>query len=296
MMQQLFFVLAGVLFGMANVIPGVSGGTMAVVFGVYERLIGILSDPIHNIKKEWKFLVTFGIGLIVGILAFGKLMNLLLESKYRSETFLFFIGVILGSLPMLFKNAFMPEGKKGGLKLSAGTIIACIIGFGIMVPMFLSNTDAAKEAAKETAAMGSVNIGQIILMAIYGAIASSTMIIPGISGSFVMLLLGVYPKIIAAVAALTGSGAGIGSAIALLLPFGVGVVLGLVFCSKLIKYLLKNHSAVTYAAIFGFVLGSIGCVIREVSAVSVIGIVALLAGIAVLYAFTRLDPETAKKE
>ena len=90
---------------------------------------------------------------------------------------------------MLFKNAFMPEGKKGGLKLSASTIIACIIGFGIMVPMFLSNTDAAKEAAKETAAMGSVNIGQIILMAIYGAIASSTMIIPGISGSFVMLLL-----------------------------------------------------------------------------------------------------------
>ena len=109
MMQQLFFVLAGVLFGMANVIPGVSGGTMAVVFGVYERLIGILSDPIHNIKKEWKFLVTFGIGLIVGILAFGKLMNLLLESKYRSETFLFFIGVILGSLPMLFRNAFMPD-------------------------------------------------------------------------------------------------------------------------------------------------------------------------------------------
>ena len=62
MMQNLFFVLAGVLFGLANVIPGVSGGTMAVVFGVYERLIGILSDPIKGIKKEWKFILVFGVG------------------------------------------------------------------------------------------------------------------------------------------------------------------------------------------------------------------------------------------
>ena len=75
MMQLLFFVLAGVLFGLANVIPGVSGGTMAVVFGVYERLIGVLSDPIKGIKKEWKFLVTFILGAGIGILAFGKLMN-----------------------------------------------------------------------------------------------------------------------------------------------------------------------------------------------------------------------------
>ena len=57
-MQLLYFVLAGVVFGLANVIPGVSGGTMAVVFGIYERLLSVLSDPLHNIKKEWKFLVT----------------------------------------------------------------------------------------------------------------------------------------------------------------------------------------------------------------------------------------------
>ena len=74
-MQLLYFVLAGVVFGLANVIPGVSGGTMAVVFGIYERLLSVLSDPLHNIKKEWKFLVTFAIGLAIGILAFGKLMK-----------------------------------------------------------------------------------------------------------------------------------------------------------------------------------------------------------------------------
>ena len=110
MMQHLFFILAGILFGLANVIPGVSGGTMAVVFGVYERLIGILSDPIKGIKKEWKFLIVFGLGAGIGILAFGKLMNWVLE-RYPAQAAMFFIGVILGSLPMLFRNAFMPGGK-----------------------------------------------------------------------------------------------------------------------------------------------------------------------------------------
>ncbi|MBQ7455694.1 MAG: DUF368 domain-containing protein [Clostridia bacterium] len=291
MLQSLYFVLAGVVFGMANIIPGVSGGTMAVVFGVYERLIGILSDPLRNIKKEWKFLVTFGVGLVVGILAFGKLMHLLLESKYRSETFLFFIGVILGSIPMLFKNAFMPA-KKG--KITLPTALAFLAGLAVMVPMVLSgSTDEAKEAAKAAASIGGVNVGQILLMLLYGVVASSTMIIPGISGSFVMLLLGVYGPLIAAVSALTGPQAM--SAVLVLLPFGVGVVLGLVFCSKLIKFLLKKYPAVTYAAIFGFVLGSIGCVVREVGGITVIGVLALLAGVALLWAFEHFSPEAAKE-
>ena len=290
MMQHLFFILAGILFGLANVIPGVSGGTMAVVFGVYERLIGILSDPIKGIKKEWKFLIVFGLGAGIGILAFGKLMNWVLE-RYPAQAAMFFIGVILGSLPMLFRNAFMPGGKGAKVQINAPTVIAFLIGLGIMIPMILAgNTGEAKAAAKASAALGSVNVGQVLLMLVYGAVASATMIIPGISGSFVMLLLGVYGKIIAAVAALTSSQ--IGSAITLLLPFGIGVVLGLVFCSKLIKYLLKNHPAVTYAAILGFVIGSIGCVFPGFKSLDLAGIIAMIAGIIVLWGCDRLAPET----
>ena len=290
MMQNLFFVLAGVLFGLANVIPGVSGGTMAVVFGVYERLIGILSDPIKGIKKEWKFILVFGVGAVIGILAFGKLMNWLLE-RYPSQSAMFFVGVILGSLPMLFKSSFMQGGK---VHLTAGTLIAFLAGFAIMIPMIAAgNTDEAKAAAKAGAALGSVNVGQALLMLLYGVIASSTMIIPGISGSFVMLLLGVYGKIIAAVAALTSSN--LMSAVILLLPFGIGVVLGLVFCSKLIKFLLNKYPAITYAAIFGFVVGSIGCVFPGFKNVDLIGVIALIAGIVVLWACDRLAPENAKE-
>ena len=293
MMQSLYFVLAGLVFGLANVIPGVSGGTMAVVFGIYERLIGILSDPIHNIKKEWKFLCAFAVGLVIGVLAFGKLMNWLL-SHYPAQSAMFFIGVILGSLPMLFKNAFMPKGRQGGVQITAGTVIAFLVGLGVMIPMIVAgNTDEAKAAAKAGAVMANANVGQILLMLVYGVIASSTMIIPGISGSFVMLLLGVYGTIMAAVAALTSSQ--ILNAILLLLPFGIGVVLGLVFCSKGIKYLLKNHPAPTYATILGFVLGSIGCVFPGFDKLDVIGVIAMLAGIAVLWACDRLAPENAKE-
>lgn len=289
-MQNLFFVLAGVLFGLANVIPGVSGGTMAVVFGVYERLIGILSDPIKGIKKEWKFILVFGVGAVIGILAFGKLMNWLLE-RYPAQSAMFFVGVILGSLPMLFKSSFMQGGK---VRLTAGTLIAFLVGFGIMIPMIAAgNTDEAKEAAKAGAALGNVDVGQALLMLVYGVIASSTMIIPGISGSFVMLLLGVYGKIIAAVAALTSSN--LMSAVILLLPFGIGVVLGLVFCSKLIKFLLSKYPNITYAAIFGFVVGSIGCVFPGFKNIDLIGVIALIAGIVVLWACDRLAPESAKE-
>lgn len=289
-MQNLFFVLAGVLFGLANVIPGVSGGTMAVVFGVYERLIGILSDPIKGIRKEWKFILVFGVGAVIGILAFGKLMNWLLE-RYPSQSAMFFVGVILGSLPMLFKSSFVRDGKA---RVTAGTLIAFLVGFAIMIPMIAAgNTDEAKAAAKAGAALGSVNVGQALLMVLYGVIASCTMIIPGISGSFVMLLLGVYGKIIAAVAALTSSN--LMSAAILLIPFGIGVVLGLVFCSKLIKFLLKKYPNITYAAIFGFVVGSIGCVFPGFKNIDLIGVIALIAGVVVLWACDRLAPESAKE-
>ncbi len=289
MQQSVFYILAGVLFGMANVIPGVSGGTMAVVFGVYERLIGILSDPIHRIKKDLPFIVFFFLGTAAGILAFGKLMNALLESSLRSETFMFFIGVIIGSLPLIFRKAFL-RGKT--VRISAGSAVAFFIGFGIMIPMIAAgNNDAAKEAAKANAALGNAAFGQAVLMLFYGVIASSTMIIPGISGSFVMLLLGIYPTLMASVSALSAFGSQATTAIILLLPFGAGVILGLVFCSRLIKYLLKRYSAATYSAILGFVLGSIGCVIREVTRITISGILALIFGIVVLWAFERFSPE-----
>lgn len=296
-MRPFYFVLAGVVFGMANIIPGVSGGTMAVVFGVYERLIGILADVRHNLKKEWKFLVTFGLGLVLGILGFGKLMNWAL-TNYPSQAKMFFVGVILGSLPMLIKSAFLPGGRGSRPAFKLQTILPFLIAFACMIPMALSgDSQAAKEAAKAAGAgAAGVSVLTMLLMAVYGVVAASTMIIPGISGSFVMLLLGVYGTLIAAVAGLTPIGAGTLEAVKVLLPFGIGVVIGLIYCSKLIRFLLRRYPAATYSAILGFVLGSVWCVFPGFGQVDIAGVVCLIAGVAVLWACERLSPEGAGKK
>ena len=139
-----------------------------------------------------------------------------------------------------------------------------------------------------------MNIGNILLMLVYGVIASSTMIIPGISGSFVMLLLGVYGTLIASVANLFPFTAATLDAVLVLLPFGIGVVIGLVYCSKLIKFLLAKFPVPTYAAIFGFVLGSIGCVFPGFGKIDLVGVIAAIAGILVLWGCERLAPGEAK--
>ena len=136
MSHDLFMVLVGVMFGLANVIPGVSGGTIAVVFGIYERLIGVIADFRHQWKKELRFLITFGLGAGIGILIFGKLMNWVL-TNYPSLAQSFFIGVILGSIPMIAKKALY-QGKK--LRVGVSNVLPGLITLGAMIVMAAMGT------------------------------------------------------------------------------------------------------------------------------------------------------------
>lgn len=247
MATHLYNMLAGVVFGLANVIPGVSGGTMAVVFGIYERLIDLLANLRTKWKKELPFILVFGIGSGIGIVAFGKLMKWVLMN-HIVEADSFFIGVILGSIPMLFKLTFK---KNEQWKVSISNILPMLITFGMMIPMALSgDTTAAKESAVAME-VTSFHIGTTLLFVLYGAVAISTMIIPGISGSFVMLMLGIYGTIIAAVADLN---------LLVLIPFAIGCIIGLFSVTKLIKWLLTHFANQSYSAIMGFVFGSILCI------------------------------------
>ena len=247
MLHHLYILVAGIVFGLANVIPGVSGGTMAVVFGLYERLIDLVANLRTKWRKELPFILVFGLGAGIGILAFGKLMKWIL-ANYPTEANAFFIGIILGSIPMLVRLTFK-QGKKWHVSLA--NILPMLITFGIMIPMALAgDTSKAKEAAV-AAQVTSFNLGNTLLYILYGIIAISTMIIPGISGSFVMLLLGFYGTIIGAVADLN---------FLVLIPFAIGCLIGLISVTKLIKWLLAKYAEPSYSAILGFVFGSILCI------------------------------------
>lgn len=245
MSHDLFMVLVGLMFGLANVIPGVSGGTIAVVFGVYERLIGVIADFRHQWKKELRFLITFCLGAGIGVLIFGRLMDWVL-THYPSLANSFFVGVILGSLPMIAKKALQ---KGGRLSLRASNLLPGLVTLALMVAMTVSGT-GDKSASEITGSYFS----QCVRLLIWGVVAMSCMIIPGISGSFVMVLMGAYGVVIGAVALLTSSPL---EAMPLIIPFGIGCLIGLFGCAKLIRWLLEKYEMPTYSAILGFVIGSV---------------------------------------
>ena len=278
MLGHAYIVFVGILFGLANVIPGVSGGTMAVVFGVYERLINIVANLKTMWKKELPFLLEFGIGAGIGIVGFGKVMDWVL-AHYPVEASCFFIGVILGSIPMLIGLTFKGEGKHAKWQVSFSNILPMLITFGIMIPMALNNTEAAKVGAVAREITG-FNLVDELLFVVYGVIAVTTMIVPGISGSFVMLLLGFYGTIINAVATLN---------FLVLVPFAIGCLIGVIFTTKLIKWLLNRFPTQSYSAILGFVFGSILCIFPGWSNVlNVWPILMIAAGFAMMIACNKL--------
>ncbi|MBR4824442.1 MAG: DUF368 domain-containing protein [Spirochaetaceae bacterium] len=252
-MLKLFF--AGIVVGIANVIPGVSGGTMAVILGVYDHLISIISFNIKKIFADWKFWLPLGIGMAAGILLFSKFVNFLFE-RYPVYTCFFFAGLIVGSLPMIYKRCVNAEQNQ---KLPSVGVCVCIIAaFALMIFLALFNQESLSEGAAYTEL--TLSLGIKLLAG--GALAAIAMIIPGISGSFLMLVLGIYATIIAAVADLN---------IMIMLPVAVGVVIGLFSGAGLVRVLMAKIPFHTYGVILGLIAGSILAVIPAKECAALIG-------------------------
>ncbi len=274
----------GIILGVANVIPGVSGGTLAVVFNVYDRLLGVITLNVKKILSEWKFVLPLGGGMAAGIILFSKLIAFLF-ARYPVQTNWFFIGIIAGSIPMIYKRllgaaktgepgAVRPAAdadrlratrrspEKNGVRLPAvSAIVCCAAALALMI--VLTYTDAA-EAGGVIRTDFSFTLALRLFFAL--ALAAVAMIIPGISGSFLMLVLGVYGTIIAAVADMN---------IPLLIPAALGAIAGLLGGAGLVRFLLAKVPAQTYGAIFGLILGSVfvifpGCGTPAVFAVSLV--------------------------
>ena len=194
------------IIGLANIIPGVSGGTMAVVFGVFDRLIASISNIRKEFKKSILFLLPIGLGAGVAILLLSQGLKWLLDHYYMA-TNLFFIGVIVGSIPMIFGKAV-----EGGFKIR--NLIPFVVTFAMMIGMMFLSPEGEQVIAR------SLDVLTFIKLLVFSAIAAISMIIPGLSGSFVMLLLGTYNTVITAIAELN---------IVMLIPVVIGAW-RLVFC------------------------------------------------------------------
>lgn len=282
----------GLIVGIANIIPGLSGGTMAVSFGIYEKLIDsiskiatLLKDFFKNIKnlknffKENKdnivklllFLVPVGLGAIVGIVAFSKLLKFLL-TNYDMPTKFAFIGLILGSIPIMFKKANKEKFKKSFLIPFAFTLI---IGMALAILEYMGIAGTTIESFDLS------NISTYVLLLVYGFIAAGSMIIPGISGSFILLLLGAYNAVLGLVSELNILG---------LIPFAIGAILGVFACSIIIEKLLAKWYSYTFYGIIGFVIGSLPALYPgfTFNKLGIISIIVLIICTILSYIFTKV--------
>ncbi|MBQ8892655.1 MAG: DUF368 domain-containing protein [Bacilli bacterium] len=269
MKEYILLIIKGMIIGLANVIPGVSGGTLMITLGIYEQVIDTISHFFKNFKKNLKFIIPLGIGVVLSLLVFSKIIGISLD-KYPFATTLFFLGLIIGGLPIIVRNL---NKNKDSKKVSNYIIAFLSFAFIILFAMLKSGSDINL----------NVSFLGLVLLFIVGVVAAGTMVIPGISGSFVLMLLGYYKPIIDTVRNITDFSL-IGHNIIILGSFGIGVLVGIIGVAKLIELLLKKFETKTYYAVFGFVLASCIAIIKPLFSINlgigeiVIGILLLLIG------------------
>ena len=240
---KLFFV--GIILGVANIIPGVSGGTLAVVFNIYDRIIGLISLNIKKIFSEWKFILPIGLGMVAGIIGFSKVITFLFEN-YPMQTNLFFVGIIAGSIPLVLRkiNSSIQETQvKKNKKPYVSTVISFLVALAIMIVMAFF-----KDISGSSIIYTELSVKLFFTLMISGAVGAVAMIIPGISGSFLMLALGTYATIIGSLSDFN---------IPLMIPTAIGILLGLLCGAYLVRTLMEKVPAQTYGSILGLVVGSI---------------------------------------
>lgn len=297
-METIKLFAIGIILGVANVIPGVSGGTMAVVFGIYNRLIDLISLNIKKIFSQWKFILPLGAGLVTGVLLFSKIITFLFN-KFPIQTNWFFIGIILGSIPMIFTHWLnakkqtplpiqppLPQQTQQLLqtqqtpskKIPISSIICCVISLAVMIFMVIF-----KSEKPETQITPGFSLYNAIVMFVGLAIAAIAMIIPGISGSFIMLALGIYSTVIGAIDSFN---------IYLLIPGALGAIAGLLCGAKLVRILMSKIPSQTYGIIFGLILGSVFVIFPTAGYSPLIvltSIVCAAAGFLVSFLFSKTE-------
>ncbi len=246
-MENIILVIKGFFMGIANVIPGVSGGTIAIILGIYEKFISAISNLFKDIKENFRFLIPVVIGMVLAILILSSVIEYSYDN-FPIPTMLLFVGLVLGGIPMLLKNVI---GRKECKMFSSYIIL--IFTFSLVILMACS--DLIFGTVKEVNLL-ELNIGGYILLFIVGVIAAATMVIPGISGSLMLMLLGYYYPIIERINDFVGFN-NLTKNILILGVFGIGVLVGIVLISKLLEMLFEKYNTKTYFGVLGFIFASI---------------------------------------
>ncbi len=239
-------ILKGAVIGIANIIPGVSGGTMMVSMGIYDKIIYCITHLLTQLKESLKILFPYIVGMVVGIVGLAFSIKSL-YANFPFQTSMAFIGLILGGVPMIYDKVKKTSFNVGHI----GIFLLFLVAIVSMQYFGGDGTDV-------TLTLGIVPAVKLFFI---GVIASATMVIPGVSGSMMLMILGYYNPVLNCITDFLSALAKRDTHTLLitsgsLIPFGLGVVIGIFAIAKLIEILLHKFESYTYCAILGLVVSS----------------------------------------
>lgn len=247
--------IIGIIIGIANVIPGVSGGTLVVVFNIYDKFVNAITLNIKKIINNWKFILPLFLGMAIGIIFFSKGITLLYKN-YPIQANYFFSGLIAGSIPLLFNYSIKKyDSKQINSKLKYA-LIGVFILIGILIILGFEALQKTTSDSVNSTILPDFSLSLSIKLLIGGILAAFAMIIPGISGSLLLLTMGVYTTIISAISAFFSKETILNS-LFIIIPTGIGILIGLFLGAKLISILIKKIPNYSYSVILGLIIGSL---------------------------------------
>ena len=283
------FAVGGAM-GVANIIPGVSGGTIAVVFGIYEKLMEALAGFISDKEKRWqyiRFLTLVFSGALVSILLFARFLAWAFDN-YELITVYFFLGLIIGSIPVVIRT-------HSDMQIKPERILAFLAGLIIVITLAqFQGSDGVIEGATAQELL-QLKWNNYFYFVFSGAIAASAMIIPGLSGSFILILLGIYRTVldslsqISKIRTLDAITPEIKVQIGIIVSLAIGVVGGILGFSRLMNWALKHYPALIMYFIIGLIIGSLYQIYPgfELSLQGGAAVLSLLIGFAIAIRFGR---------
>ncbi|MFC3419460.1 DUF368 domain-containing protein [Salinicoccus hispanicus] len=273
-------IFKGFLMGICELIPGVSSGTMALLLGIYDEFIGAISRIVtKDYKKAILFLLPLVVGMGIAVLTLTSLIEYLLD-RHMVPTHWFFIGLVLGVVPMMLRIS------NYRVKFRSSHYILVFLAVALLFSIGLIRGD---ETPPENLV---VTMPLLIKMFFSGILASMTMLLPGISGSLVLLILGSYSIVIYSINQLKAFNLEI---LPVLIAVGSGIVLGLLLASRVIQYMLSHYTYLTYALILGLVMGSVFAIypgLPETALSWIMTVMAAIAGFTISWFMGTRNKET----
>lgn len=236
--MEVAIIIKGFIVGAFMLIPGVSGGTMCMVFGIFDKLVESISKFFKQPKQSMVFLAQFIIGAGAAFLLLSKVVTLINQS-FQKEVAFFVIGAIIAGLPVIYKEA---KVTKINFKVTFSFLVGLfLVYFFTLMPPNVFTVD-------------HMSASQVMIQIVAGILGALGLVLPGISFSAMLYMMGVYNFIYG----------NIGNRnFMVLIPFAIGMVLGVLLLTRVLEYFMKNHPTPTYMIIIGFVIGSIGDVVKE---------------------------------